>query len=289
MFAFRHILFPVDFSDRCIAAAPYVRAVTEKFGAKLTFLFVVEPLQQAGDLAFAPLAFEMELDERTQHYRTVMRTFLQEKFSSLEVHRRVEIGLPAQVILDVAHSEQVDLIMMPKHGYGGFRRFLVGSITAKVLHDAECAVWTEAHLDGLSPRAASTGIGQIGCAVDLTAENEPLLRAAAGLAREYAAELTVIHAVPGAESLAMRHLEIDLRNYLIDEARQRLHADCDRLGIKARICIEAGDVAKIVSMAAEHHKADLLVIGRSHHKGLGRLRTHSYSIIRESPCPVLSL
>jgi nucleotide-binding universal stress UspA family protein len=287
MFEIHSILFPVDFSCRCIAAAPYVKAMAEKFGAKLTFLYVVEPIHQPVDLAFTPLAFQLELDERSQHYRTVMRSFLQEKFSSLEVHRRVETGVPANVILDIAHSENVDLIMMPTHGFGGFWRFLVGSVTAKVLHDAECAVWTDAHFNDASPRA--TSIEHVACAVDLTPENEILLGMAADLAREYTADLTVLHAVPAADSLSMRHLELDLGNYLVDEARQRLRADCANLGIKPRICIGAGDIAKIVSMAAKHHDADLLVIGRSHQNGLGRLRTHSYSIIRESPCPVLSL
>jgi nucleotide-binding universal stress UspA family protein len=43
-------------------------------------------------------------------------------------------------------------------------------------------------------------------------------------------------------------------------------------------------------MSAEEHRSDLLVIGRSSHSGLaGRLRTHSYAIIREAPCPVISV
>jgi len=37
--------------------------------------------------------------------------------------------------------------MMPTHGLGGFRRFLLGSVTAKVLHDADCPVWTGVHLE----------------------------------------------------------------------------------------------------------------------------------------------
>jgi hypothetical protein len=36
----------------------------------------------------------------------------------------------------------MDLIVTPTHGYGLFRRFLFGSATLKVLHDAACPVWT---------------------------------------------------------------------------------------------------------------------------------------------------
>ncbi len=56
------------------------------------------------------------------------------------------LGDPAQVITAFAHTQGVDLIMMPTHGYGPFRRLLLGSVTAKVLHDAECPVWTAVHM-----------------------------------------------------------------------------------------------------------------------------------------------
>ena len=49
-----------------------------------------------------------------------------------------------------------DLIMMPTHGYGPFRRFLLGSVTAKILHDATCPVWTSTHLE------TSVGTGKVG-------------------------------------------------------------------------------------------------------------------------------
>ena len=44
-----------------------------------------------------------------------------------------------------AKANQIDLIMMPTHGYGRFRALLLGSVTAKVLHDADCPVWTAVH------------------------------------------------------------------------------------------------------------------------------------------------
>jgi nucleotide-binding universal stress UspA family protein len=46
-------------------------------------------------------------------------------------------GDPARQFVDFAHSSNTDLIVMPTHGYGQFRQFILGSITAKVLHDAD--------------------------------------------------------------------------------------------------------------------------------------------------------
>jgi len=46
----------------------------------------------------------------------------------------------------LAQEEGTDLIVLPTHGYGGVRRFILGSITAKVLHDADCPVLTGTHI-----------------------------------------------------------------------------------------------------------------------------------------------
>jgi len=52
----------------------------------------------------------------------------------------------------------------------------------------------------------------------------------------------------------------------------------------------AGPVGKVVRKVGLEYDSDLLVIGRGvMHENFGRLRTESYGIIRESPCPVLSL
>jgi hypothetical protein len=51
-----------------------------------------------------------------------------------------------------------------------------------------------------------------------------------------------------------------------------------------------GEVADTVSHVAAGIEADLLVIGRNPDPGkLGRLRTDAYAIIRQSPCPVISV
>ena len=56
------------------------------------------------------------------------------------------------------------------------------------------------------------------------------------------------------------------------------------------LVVEHGEVPAVVKSAAESVNADLAVIGRHHGSGvLGRLRAHAYAIVRESPCPVLSV
>ena len=67
--------------------------------------------------------------------------------------------------------------------------------------------------------------------------------------------------------------------------RLRQTADCE-----AEILVEAGDPAQVICKAAGRLGSDALVIGRGSAAGVyGRLRTNAYAIIRQSPCPVVSV
>ena len=53
---------------------------------------------------------------------------------------RAAAGDPATAILDVADKEGVDLIVMGTRGLGTAERWLIGSVSDKVLHHAHCSV-----------------------------------------------------------------------------------------------------------------------------------------------------
>ena len=288
-FRFETVVFPVDFSDRCRGAAHYVEALAGRFRSRVILLHVIETtIGQPGDLNFGGLA-ALQVEDRQAHAEEMLRGFPDEELSAFtNVERRVELGDPARTIVRVAREVDADLIMMPTHGYGGFRRFILGSVTAKVLHDAECAVWTGVHMEN-APRLDDITVRRIMCAVDLTSNNDKLLQIACELCEEYGAELILCHAVPGSEAMPERVLDRELRRHLVAQAREQLEALVAGLCVPATFAVEVGDIAQAVDAAAQSCNADLLIIGRAHHTGLGRLRTHSYSIIRESPCPVLSI
>ena len=60
--------------------------------------------------------------------------------------------------------------------------------------------------------------------------------------------------------------------------------------ISVPLCVSTGTVSDVVCEEALQNGVDLILIGRGALQGtLGRLRTHSYGIIRQAPCPVLSV
>jgi nucleotide-binding universal stress UspA family protein len=287
MLALKNILFPIDFSERSCGAAPFVQAMASRFGSKVTLLNVMYPFWQTGmnDAATIPVDVgELKLDLEAR----LNGAFLRE-FAGIPVQRIVEVGEPAEAITSFARSQGTDLIMMPTHGYGPFRSLLLGSVTAKILHDAECPVWTATHMEE-PPARDHLACRNVLCAIDATPKSVPLMEWAARFAKDTGATLRLVHAVSGVEGWPERQLDGEFEENLRNQAREHIEHLQQSVGITAPLCVAVGDVAGAVREEARRHSADLIVIGRGLlHERLGRLRTHSYGIIRHSPCPVLSV
>ena len=214
---------------------------------------------------------------------------LTRELAHLKVDRVAVLGDPAQAITQFAHNQGVDLIMMPTHGYGPFRRLLLGSVTAKVLHDAECPVWTAAHVED-KPCRDHLACRMILCAIDGTPKSEALMRWASRLAGDLSATLRLVHVIAGTGRSPMHDFDAGHDEELRERAARMIETFKENAQTNAPLSIVAAGVADGVHEEARRQGADLVVIGRGIlHEKLGRLRTHSYEIIRQSPCPVQSV
>ena len=287
MLTLKHILFPIDFSDRCCGAVPFVESMARRYNAEVTLLSGAQPFYLGG--MGDPGAPMIDPEELLRDLDARLRNSLTNNFVGLHVSRVAELGDPSTVIVEFANSHNVDLIMMPTHGYGPFRSLLLGSVTAKVLHDANCSVWTSAHTNE-PPRREQATYRKILCAIDGTEASIPLMRWAKDLATDAEASLRLINVVAGMEAGLARQMDREFEEALRREARTTIEHLEHSAGIEAPLCVDAGNIAQSVCEDAREHGADLVVIGRGVSQGaLGRLRTHAHAIIRQSPCPVISI
>jgi nucleotide-binding universal stress UspA family protein len=215
--------------------------------------------------------------------------FLKGKLRDLRVKRILAKGDPAQEIVRCARTENINLIIMPTHGYGPFRRMLMGSVTSKVLHDVDIPVWTGVHLEK-ALTARSVRLRNIACVVDLSTDSEKAIWWASQLASQLKASLTAIHVVntfdfPG-EGYGPRGWNQRAKDHATKVVAKLLR----KCAIDARIHLEVGKIPDAVSSAATKLHTNLLVIGRGPvvDDG-GRLPTNAYAIIRTAPCPVVSV
>jgi nucleotide-binding universal stress UspA family protein len=292
MSGLKHILLPIDFSQRALAAVRYAAAMARCFHSSLTMIHIIAPLIVAWELnANDGRLMRQILKKQKDLFEKNLQAFMSDELREVEVKRMLIEGDPAQAIVDYACSNGVDLIVTPTRGDGIFRRFLLGSVVAKVLHDAPCPILTTVHSEDIKPDI-NWQVRNILCAVNPGSGDEEALLWAHNLASSLEARLSVVHAMP---SLACHpetyYLESDVGRVLARDARDKIINMLSACKIpEPAIHIRNGSAAKVVRSVAQDFKADLVVIGRVLGKGnRGRLRTDSYGIIRESPCPVVSV
>jgi nucleotide-binding universal stress UspA family protein len=286
MLPFKRVLFPIDYSDHCQSIIPYVRDTVKHFSATLTVIHAFGALaSHFSELDLADPSWAEDI-RRLEEQR--LRKFVAETFPGQRVEALLREGEAGDVIDSVVRHQGTDLVMMPTHGRGPVRRMLLGSVTAKVLHDVSSAVWTSAARAG-DGHLGDTSYKSILCAVDLSDESEAVLRAAAALAASYEARMGMVHVV----ELPPPSMEVDFTAFkgaLLDAANERMRELKGRLGIDApHKCLDSMTIDG-VSEEASATKADLVVVGRGRSQGtLSRAWSRLYSIVRESPCPVLSI
>src|SRR5262245_3746816 len=289
MFSLPKIVLPVDFSGQSIGAAHHAMALACRFHSELHLVHVIDLRaygmygltgEKSGAAEFAPIwerKAENELD-----------AFLSADMRNLNVKRNLLYGDPAGQIVSYAESEEAGLVVLPTHGYGPFRRFLLGSVTTKVLHDASCPVWTGVHLNEFPNTPIS--FGRILCALNPWDGDREALAWAWQFGKQVGGEVKIVYALPPVYASDSPCLDQETKLLAISAAEEAIAKAQLSTGSQADIEIVGDEAHKGVCAAARRWNADLLVIGRGAAAGfLGRLRSRTYSIIRESPCPVVSI
>lgn len=137
------VLWPTDFSSSAEKALPYVTDLTQKYGAEIHVLYVIEDIAHHeswyGDfdkshvdklMQWADKSAKKRLDQVCQKYLDSCPLYV----------KHIAIGDPAQEILKLIEKEKVDLVVMASHGTKGNFRF--GSVADKVLKNSPVPVTT---------------------------------------------------------------------------------------------------------------------------------------------------
>ncbi len=138
---YQRILVAVDFSQYSIGVVSKAKALAEKYQAELELIHVVEipvypVLEDVAVLGLPGLWNE----EVAQQLQLASSTSLEKLAADSGVEKyRVIVGLAGKDIVDYAHENNVDLIVVGSHGMSGIKR-LIGSTTNTVINHAECDV-----------------------------------------------------------------------------------------------------------------------------------------------------
>ena len=288
MLNIKKILLPVDFPNPSLRVVHQAAALAHHFHSEIVMLHVVTARSHAAGVPEdgPELAAWDMLAEMVKGAQNSLDQSLGPELEGLAIRCVLLKGDPARAIVQTTQVEKADMIMMPSHGYT-FNQFLLGSVTAKVLHGTECPVWTSAHVE--ESTVQEFAIRNVLCAVDFGPRSHQTVSWAAQMAAEFGARLTLVNVTASAEIWAPggSYVNPKWKEQLVGNASQQLAELQQDMGIKADVFIGSGDVPKVLSQAAKQTKADLLVSGCYPYGG--NLRIHGYAIICAVPIPVLSV
>ncbi len=206
MLSIRKILVPVVFADSSRHVVQQAAWLARRLHAEMILLHVVTPLSYPAGV----LERGHEITARDFHAQIVQRAqkdldeALRPELDGIAVARLLLRGDPAQEIVKTARDRNVDLVAMSTRGQGPFYRFLMGSVTAKVLHEIHCPVWTGGQLE--EAPAHEFSIRHVLCSVDLSPHCRHTVSLAAEMAAAVDATLTLVHITASAEVSGPRRL-----------------------------------------------------------------------------------
>ncbi len=198
MLNIKKILLPVDIPIASLDVIHQAATLARHFKSEIVILHVVtaqslaaERPEDKRDLADKDLLALIKREAQKQQDQS-----LGAELDGLTIQCMSDTGDPALEIVQTAEEQKADLIMMPSYGFT-FYQFLMGSVTAKVLHGSERPVWTGAHAQE-SP-GQKFAIRNVLGAVEFGPRADITVSWAAQMAAEFGARLTLANVTASVE------------------------------------------------------------------------------------------
>jgi nucleotide-binding universal stress UspA family protein len=292
MTPYRKTLCPVDFSDSSRRALAWSSRFSKAVGARLAVLHVVDTsFLSIGNLVAVPDAFD-ELRQRAEEALVALKHEID--FSDVEVE--LAEGVPEDVVVSAANRGDVDLLVMGTHGLTGVQKFLLGSVTEKVLHRAKVPLLSIS--SDTEPKSAPADPRTVLMAIDFGPESQAVVRHGTWLAEHYRAKLIVLHVVrvpyvvlSESSFEPLTRLEVDrLNDSLVAKRRDDLEALLpENPGGEREAIVRMGAPFECLRDAIAAHSIDMVVMGAGGHgeTGFRWLGSTCHKLVRLAPCPVM--
>jgi len=138
MKTFKNILFPIDFSESSKKIIPYVITMAQAFQGQVHLLYVVRDFRYLSSFHVPHPSLDRLENEVLENAQKMISRVGEENFNACIT--KVLTGDAANVIIDYAQTEKIDLIIMGTHGRKGLDRTFFGSVAENVVKNAPVPV-----------------------------------------------------------------------------------------------------------------------------------------------------
>ncbi len=133
---FRKILVGFDGSAQAAKAAETAFSLAQAVDGQVLLLGVARPPEPATSVELHAM-----LDDAREHYELEFVKFrAKAQKMGLELETAVAVGHPAEQIIRRAESDHIELILLGRRGMSRFEKWILGSISERVLRYAHCPV-----------------------------------------------------------------------------------------------------------------------------------------------------
>jgi nucleotide-binding universal stress UspA family protein len=291
---FERVFCPTDLSPESNEAIRYSSALAEAFDARLIISYCDDPSRylSQSELDGRREEARAELQERVKS--AMKRLVGADRAKALSWEFVITSGDPSQALPREAARQRADLIVI-RSRYGPHRT-LLGSISEAICRTAPCPVLMThpGHRDWVSPVTGRINIEQILVAYDFSSDAELTLSYGLAFAREYGADLHVIHVLPPRPRTLPP--EVALLPFSSEDsfhrAMQKLESAIPaslRREVKVDESVCEGLPYREVLAFAEENQVDLICMGASG-TGFGMRALFGSNVdrvLRQAHCPLL--
>lgn len=282
--ALRSIMAATDFSATSVSVLTHAAAMARRYRSKLYVVHVISP-----DIykSVPPEVMEEALKQTRAYVQDALANQLRLKLlQRLKSEGVIREGSVGPELLRLAAELETGMLVIGTRGHRGLDRLLQGSVAEEIFRQAPCPVL-------VVPPSANEQAGiPIRTILYPTSFSENSIRAAPyafSLARTYRARLILLHVLK--ETMVQSRDDLARLRKPIEKRLQELLPAKDGPGREPLLYVEFGPVAKEICRIAWENQGDLIVLGIA---GAGATVAHlaeglTYKIVREAPCPVLTI
>jgi nucleotide-binding universal stress UspA family protein len=289
------ILCPIDFSEPSQLALRVAIALAARYRSRLTVLAAVDPL--LAEAAKVKLGLNLARTETEPALGEFVKgTLPADAPWAPAIALEVRVGDADDAIVAAAAREAAHLVVMGTHGFGGFRKMLLGSTTERVLRRTRTPILAVPPLAVskvvIEPSGARFEPGPILVGTDFSASSTAAVRWGWDLAQDFAVPLLLMHVVDPVRVLERWQPFVEeFDESRVAEARAkltRLAADAPAR-CTCETVVALGRPADTIASTAEERAAGLIVVGLAGDQGRLAPRPGSiaYRVLCLSKVPVL--
>ncbi len=316
----KHIMCAIDFSGFAPLILSYGKSLAQNFEADIAMCHIVADTVMLSSHAQAGFASEEVTAQRMEDAKSnLVRMAEQADINAIPL---VSQGHAADEITRLARENKIDLVIAATHGGSGIKRFLVGSVTDRLVKTLDCPLLVLHSSKTTGTGSAKLPLKKILVGCDFSEDSGLALDHALSLAQEFEAELHLVHVIKPHKQVELGRADyiklqegdypgwdrsdfLKLQKNAADEEWERRQNLLTRLERQlshlvpeesrnwctpvVSLC-QGEPYTELLQYAADHHM-DMIVLGVHGHSLLEKFLVGSTTdrVISRADCPVMAV